>query len=63
MKKVLSKVVVLVKRCKGQSVDIERLSIEGGRSNISMIYLPALRQSKAVVLKQVKAIVPMLLFN
>ena len=65
MKKVLSKVVVLVKRCKGQSVDIERLSIEGGRSNIlrAMIYLPALRQSKAVVLKQVKAIVPMLLFN
>ena len=60
----LSKVGVLVKRCKGQSVDIEGLSIEGGRSNIlhaliySRKYLPALSQSKALVLTQVKAIDP-----
>ena len=69
VKKMLSKVGVLVKRCKSQSVDMEGLSIEGGRSNIlhgmiySRKYLPALSQPKAVVLMQVKAIVPMLLFN
>ena len=60
----LSKVGILVKRYKGQSVDIEGLSIEGGRSNIlhaliySRKYLPALSQSKALVLTQVKAIDP-----
>ena len=65
----VSKVGVLVKRCKGQSVDIEGLSIEGGRSNIlhamfySRKYLTALGQSKAVILMQEKAIIPMLLFN
>ena len=65
----LSKVGVLVKRCKRQSVDIDGLSIEVGRSNnlhvmiYSSKYLPALSQSKAIVLMQVKAIVPMLLFN
>ena len=64
VKKMVSKVGVLVKRCKGQSVDIEGLSIEGGRSNIlhaliySRKYLPALSQSKALVLTQVKAIDP-----
>ena len=46
----------LPKRCKGQRVDIEGLSIEGGHSNIlnaiiySRKYLPALSQSKVVVL-------------
>ena len=65
----LSKVRVLVKRCKGRSGGIEGLSIEGGRSNIlhamiySRKYLPALSQSKAAVLVQVRAIVRMLLFN
>ena len=60
---------VLVKRCKGQSVDIDGLSIERGRPNVlhamiySRKYLAALSQSKAVVLVQVKEIVPMLLFN
>ena len=69
VKKMLSKVGDLPKRCKGQRVDIEGLSIEGGRSNIlhaiiySRKYLPALSQSKVVVLMQLKAIVSMPLFN
>ena len=60
----LSKVGVLVQRCKMQSVDIEGLSIEGGRSNIlhtmiySSKYLRVLNQSRTIVLMQVKAIFP-----
>ena len=54
---------------KSEGFGIEGLSIEGGRSNIlhamiySRKYLPALSQSKAAVLVQVRAIVRMLLFN
>ena len=65
----MPKVGVLVKRCKRHSVNIEEMSIEGGRSNIlhtmiySSKYLPALSRSKAIVLIQVKAIVPMLLLD
>ena len=65
----MSKTGFLGKRCKRHSVDIEEMSIEGGRSNIlhttiySSKYLPALSPTKAIVLTEVKAIVPMLLFD